>query len=82
MELPIFFVVKGSHTREWGVRLDKTLYGLKDADLAWFEKVKEGMKGRAFSNHKWTHMYGIKMKGLYYFMLITSYCLVLLRIYL
>ena len=34
----------GSHTREFIIRLDKNLYGLKDAGLVWFEKLKEGLE--------------------------------------
>ena len=33
METPIFFVVEGAHPREWVIRLDKNLYGLKDSGL-------------------------------------------------
>ena len=39
MELPIGFGVEGAHPREWVIRLDKTLYDLKDAALACFEKI-------------------------------------------
>ena len=31
------------------IRLDKNLYGLKDAGLAWFEKLKEVLGARYFS---------------------------------
>ena len=48
MELPICFGVEGSHPVEWVIRLDKNLYGLNDAVLAWFEKLKEGLEARYF----------------------------------
>ena len=43
MELPIGFGVEGYHTREWFVIIYKNLYGLKDAGMAWFEKLKEDL---------------------------------------
>ena len=48
MELTIGLGLEGAHPREWVIRLDKKLYGLKDVGLAWFEKLKEGMKARDF----------------------------------
>ena len=48
MELPIVFRVEGDQPREWFIRLDKNIYGLKDAGLAWFEKLKEVMEARDF----------------------------------
>ena len=48
MELPISFGVERYHPREWVTRLDKNLYGLKDAGLEWFEKIKEGLEARYF----------------------------------
>ena len=42
MELPIGFVVEGSH-REWVIIQEEKLYGIKDAGLKWFEKLKEGL---------------------------------------
>ena len=41
MELPIVFWVKGGHLREWVIRMDKNIYGIKDEGMAWFEKLKE-----------------------------------------
>ena len=46
MEPPIGFGVEGYHPREWVIIMDKYLYGLKDSDLAWFEKPWDGMEGR------------------------------------
>ena len=37
VELSICFGIEGSHLREWVIRLDKNLYGLKDAGLSLFE---------------------------------------------
>ena len=48
MELTIGFGVEGAHPREWVVRLDKNLYGLKYAGLELFEKLKEGLEARYF----------------------------------
>ena len=48
MEIPIGFGVEQSHPREWFIRLDKNLDGLKYAGLAWFEKLKEIMEARYF----------------------------------
>ena len=46
MDLPIGFVFEGSHPREWVIRLDKNIYGLKDESTEWFEKLKEGLEDR------------------------------------
>ena len=46
MKIPIVFGVEGYHTIEWIIRLDKNIYGLKDAGLAWFKKLKEGLEAR------------------------------------
>ena len=46
MEIPIGLLVKGGHVREWFVRLDKNLFGLKYSGLVWFVKLKEGMEAR------------------------------------
>ena len=62
MEIPICFGVEGSHLREWVINPDKNLYGLKDAGLAWFDKIREGLEARYFSNHKWTHVYSTRNK--------------------
>ena len=72
METTIGFVVEGSHPREWFIRLDKNLYDLKDAGLEWFEKPKESVEARGFSNHKWNQTYGIRKKWSHYFMLMTA----------
>ena len=48
MEPPKGFGVEGFHPREWVIRLDKTLYGLKNTSLAWFEKLREGLEARYF----------------------------------
>ena len=48
MEIPIGFGFEGAHPREWVIRIDKKLYGLKDTGLEWFEKIKEGMEARYF----------------------------------
>ena len=48
MELPIGFGIEGAHPREWVIRLDKNLFGLKYAGLSWFEKLKEGLEARYF----------------------------------
>ena len=60
MELPIGFGVEEAHPIEWVIRLDKNLYGLKYSGLAYFEKIREGMEARDFSNNKWTHTYGLR----------------------
>ena len=49
MGLLIGFGVKGDHPREWVIRLDENFYGIKDAGLAWFDKLKEGLEARYFS---------------------------------
>ena len=40
MELPIGFRFEGDHPRERIIRMDKNVYGMKDAGLTWFEKIK------------------------------------------
>ena len=50
MELPMGIVV-GSHeseSRGYVLKLKKSLYGLKQASLNWFEKLKQGLTGRGF----------------------------------
>ena len=46
MKIPICFVVEGAQPREWFIKLDKNLCGLKDAGLEWFEKLKEVLEAR------------------------------------
>ena len=41
MEIPLGFGVDGSHPREWFIRPNENLYGLKYAGLAWFEKPRK-----------------------------------------
>ena len=48
MKIPICFVVEGAQPREWFIKLDKNLCGLKDAGLEWFEKLKEVLEARGF----------------------------------
>ena len=52
MKIPIVFGVEGYHTIEWIIRLDKNIYGLKDAGLAWFKKLKEGLEAREFFQYQ------------------------------
>ena len=49
---------------------------------AWHGLIKSRKVWRLdiFSNNKCTHVYGIRNKWSYYFMFITAYCLVLIRI--
>ena len=47
VELPIGFGVEGTRPIEW-IRLYKNHCVLKDAGLAWFEKLKEGLEARGF----------------------------------
>ena len=72
MELPIVYGFEGAHPRVWVIILDKNIYGLNGSGLTWFDKTKEGIEARNFSNHKWTHIYGIRMKWFYYFMLMNA----------
>ena len=80
MELPTGFGVEGAHPIEWVIILDKNVYILKDAGLAWFDKLKEGLEDRDVSNHNWTHLYGTRKKWSYYYMLMDAYCSLLLSI--
>ena len=48
MELPIGFLVEGGHPIEWVIILNKNLYGLKDAGLGLFDKLKEDQEDRDF----------------------------------
>ena len=78
MEIPLSFVVDGAHPREWVIRIDKNLYGLKgsglswlglglkDAGSLWFEKLKEGLEAKGFYSLKWNHVSGIKNKWCHY----------------
>ena len=49
MELPAGMEVKGAtHPGEYIVELKKSLYGLKQSGLNWFEKLKKGLEERGF----------------------------------
>ena len=50
MKLTICFGVEGSHPREWVIILYLNPYGLREASLGWFEKLKEGLEARDFVN--------------------------------
>ena len=52
IKLPIGFGVEGCHQREWIIRIDKYIYGLKDAGLVLFEKIKEDMDSRGFVQYQ------------------------------
>ncbi len=51
MELPMGIVVglHESKSRGYVLKLKKSLYGLKQASLNWFEKLKQGLTDRGFS---------------------------------
>ena len=51
MELPMGIVVgsKESESRGYVLKLMKSLYGLKQASLNWFEKLKQGLTDRGIS---------------------------------
>jgi hypothetical protein len=51
MELPAGIVVSGKDTesRAYVLRLKKSVYGLKQASLNWFEKLKQGLMDRRFT---------------------------------
>ena len=51
MELPIGFIineVEYGHSRYYVPKLNKSLYGLKQASLNWYEKLWEGLIARDF----------------------------------
>ena len=48
MEITTGCGVEGDHPREWVIRLDNNLYGIKDVQLAWFKKLKEDLEDREF----------------------------------
>ena len=48
MDIPVGFVFDGAHPRQWVIRQDNNLYGLKDSGLAWFEKIEEFLADRGF----------------------------------
>ena len=43
IELPIGLGVDRDLPREWFIVLDKGIYGLKDAGLKWYKKLREGL---------------------------------------
>ena len=51
MELPTGIVVHGkdNESRAYVLKLKKSLYGLKQASLNWFEKLKQGLMDRGFT---------------------------------
>ena len=52
MELPTGIVVSGKDTesRAYVLKLKKSLYGLKQASLNWFDKLKQGLMNRGFTS--------------------------------
>lgn len=51
MELPPGIIISGKEevSRGYVLKLKKSLYGLKQASLNWFEKLKQGLKDRGFT---------------------------------
>ena len=52
MELPIGFHVGGKYVDDWRayvLKLKKSVYGLKQLSLNWFEKLKEGLMDHGFA---------------------------------
>ena len=47
MELPVVIVVDGNRV-EWVLKLNKELYGLKQASTHWFSLLKTGIERRGF----------------------------------
>jgi len=47
MELPIGMDVDGNRS-DWVLKLNKSLYGLKQASSNWFQKLKEGLEDRDY----------------------------------
>ena len=60
------------YSQRYSLQVGRYLYGVNDAGLAWFEKIKEGQEDRNFSCHRWTHAYGISKECSYYFMLMNA----------
>ena len=54
MELPTGIVVSGIADKSWAyvLKLGKSLYGLKQASLNWFEKLKQGLVDQGFTPSK------------------------------
>jgi len=49
MELPIGFdAPEGEHCKSYVLRLNKSLYGLKQAGYNWFAKLSNGLQDRGF----------------------------------
>ena len=49
MELPIGFEApEGEHRKSYVLRLNKSLYGLKQAGYNWFAKLSNGLQDRGF----------------------------------
>ena len=48
MDILIGFGVEEHHPIEWVITLGKKLYGLKNEGMAWFKKLKEGLKAIGF----------------------------------
>ena len=48
MELPAGFAMKIGNKGEYVIELKKSLYGLKQAGLNWYEKLKKGLTDRQF----------------------------------
>ena len=51
MELPTGIVISGkdNESRAYVLKLKESIYGLKQASLNWFEKLKQGLMDRGFT---------------------------------
>lgn len=52
MELPIGIELAGENKRHYVLKLNKNLYGLKQASLTWFEMLSKGLVDRGFTASK------------------------------
>ena len=57
MDFPIGIYVPNGGKRYYVLKLNKSLYGLKQASANWFETLKAGLNSRYFENRMWNHVF-------------------------
>ena len=52
MEIPVGIDIADGERRSYALRLNKNLYGLRQASLTWFQLLSKGLEKRGFQESK------------------------------